>query len=162
MRKALVSSVLVAAGFLGLLPTPTSAENSYNNPVDGKTYSAEGGWRTYQPESPLLKKLEKVSLGNVRLLQGEETVGSRTTPNALAAFVQSAVKAGAAVFADQPSPAQILVQFSCLPGKHTVQLAYDGSISSAQLQHFYDALVALTPLQVSDEVLFQFTVVVAP
>jgi hypothetical protein len=154
----LLSIVLAASGAVAA----PELEEAYRNPVDGKTYSAEGGWRTYEPKSGIVKSEEKVSLGAVRLLQDNDTIGARTTAAEIAAFIESAVAAGAAVFADHTSPVTLLVQFQCLPQRHSVKLAYDGDASNEQLQAFYDRLGSLPPLAVSDEVLFQFSVVVVP
>jgi hypothetical protein len=150
--------ILTASGAVAATP----AEETYRNPVDGRTYTAEGGWRTYEPMGGVVESQEKVSLGTIRLLQDNATIGARTTAEKLAAFIDSAVAAGADVFANHTSPITLLVQFHCLPQKHSVRLAYDGNVSDEQLQAFYDRLGSLPPLEVNDEVLFQFSVAVAP
>lgn len=47
-------------------------DQTYQNPLDKKAYTARGGWKTYSPEGGLQPSTEKVALDSVRLLQSQE------------------------------------------------------------------------------------------
>jgi len=161
--------VLTLAAFAqeGKSPDPTDEKsaaqpNEYQNPVDGKTYAAPGGWNTYQPAGGVKPTVEKVSLEGVRLLQSQDEVGSRTTAPELAAFIDLAHKAAAEVFAAYTQPTVLMVQFTCVPGKCPARIAYQGEPPPQLLQAYSDRLTQLQPLRVSGEVKFQFILKVRP
>jgi hypothetical protein len=149
---------IVAVLFLFFIASYGQAQdNSYHNPVDGNSYVAPNGWKTYTPANGVQKSNEKVRLQDVRLLQSQDELAARTTPEELASFIQLAHQAASQVFASYNKPVVILTQFSCLPGKCTARIASRGQPPDDLLQSYYDNLMRLTPLRVSGEVKFQFT-----
>jgi hypothetical protein len=158
LRKALLALPLL------LVPALLAAhqDETYNNPVDRKAYTAPGGWKTYAPDTPAPPSTEKVDLENVRLLQDQEEMAARTSVPDLAAFIKVAQAAASGVFAHYDKAASLLVQFTCTPGKHVVQIASQGKPPQELLEAYYDKLVALEPLKVSGEVKFQFLLKVSP
>jgi hypothetical protein len=147
-----------------LLPEllPAQQDETYHNPVDRKAYTAPGGWKTYAPDTPAPPSTKKVDLENVRLLQDQEEMAARTSVPDLAAFIKVAQVAASAVFAHYDKAASLLVQFTCTPGKHVVQIASQGEPPQELLEAYYDKLAALEPLKVSGEVKFQFLLKVRP
>lgn len=155
--------VLLAPPLLLLAaPVPAQEGQTYHNPVDQKAYTAPGGWRSYSPDTPAQPSTQKVDLENVRLLQDQNEMAARTSVPDLAAFIQRAQAAAAAVFARYDKAAALLVQFTCTPGKHVVQIASQGKPPQELMEAYYDKLAALEPLKVSGEVKFQFLLNVRP
>lgn len=155
-KKIAVTFVLLPA-FLG-----HAQDQSYNNPIDKRSYTAPGGWQTYSPEGGVLPSTEKVVLDSIRLLQAQEEISSRTTVEELSSFVKLAQDSASEVFAHYEKPATLLVQFTCTPQKHVVDIAYQGEAPPDLLQAYYDKLKNLKPLRVSDEVKFQLTIKIRP
>ena len=158
LRKAVLALPLL----LVPAPLPAHQDETYHNPVDRKAYTAPGGWKSYAPDTPAPPSTEKVDLENVRLLQDQEEMAARTSVPDLAAFIKVAQAAASGVFAHYDKAASLLVQFTCTPGKHVVQLASQGEPPRELLEAYYDKLVALEPLKVSGEVKFQFLLKVRP
>jgi hypothetical protein len=155
-KKIVVTFVLLPA-FLG-----HAQDQSYDNPIDKRSYTTRGGWQTYSPEGGVQLSTEKVVLDSIRLLQAQEEISSRTTTEELSSFIKRAQGAASEVFAHYEKPATLLVQFTCTPQKHVVDIAYQGEVSPDLLQAYYDKLKNLRPLRVSDEVKFQLTIKVKP
>jgi len=70
----------------------TWAEETYQNPVDGKAYVAPEGWHTYQP-SPGASAAPVdpggvVAVKGIRLLQPEEEIGQRIETTSLADYIK--------------------------------------------------------------------------
>ena len=139
-----------------------SQETAYPNPVDGRTYVAPGGWKTYEPKGGVKPSDKKVSLDGIRLLQSQDEIAARTTVEKLAAFIESARAAGDDVFSSYGKPAALLVQFTSAPGHHTVEIASQGEIPRELLQRYYDKLETLRPLDTTGQVRFQFGIRIAP
>src|SRR5262245_14523033 len=137
-------------------------EETYQNPVDHKAYTAPGGWRSYQPEEGVKPSGDRVVLDHVRLLQAQSEIAARTSVEELAAFVSLAKEATSRVFASYEKPAVLLVQFACVPGKCPVELASQGAPPDELLQTYYEALTQLKPLNVTGEVKFQCEFKVQP
>jgi hypothetical protein len=137
-------------------------DQTYENPVDKKAYTAPGGWQTYSPEGGVHPSADRVVLDSVRLLQAQEEIQSRTAVEDLASFIKLAQFSASEVFSHYEKPATLLVQFTCTPGKHIVDIASQGEPPQDLLQTYYDKLKNLKPLRVSDEVKFQLTIKVKP
>jgi hypothetical protein len=137
-------------------------DQTYQNPADKKAYTAPGGWKTYSPEEPVQPSAEKVALDHVRLLQNQEEIAARTTVEELTSFTKLAEAAASEVFFQYEKPASLLVQFTCTPGKHVVEIASEGEPPQDLLQAYYDKLIKMKPLRVSGEVKFQLMLKVKP
>jgi len=152
----------IAAIGLSLATAAVSQESTYHNPVDGKDYVAPGGWGVYHPDGDEKRTPEKVRLDDVRLLQDQDELASRTTAQELAAFIDAAHQAAAEVFSSSPVPTVLQVLFTCMPGKCPPSIAYQGAPPRELLQAYYNKLKELPPLRCSGEVKFQFTLSVQP
>lgn len=153
----------IAAAFLLLPALSVYAEDqTYENPVDKKAYTAPGGWQTHSPEGGVHPSADTVSLDSVRLLQAEQEIASRTTVAELGSFIKHAEASASEIFSHYEKPATLLVQFTCTPGKQVVEIAAQGEPPQDLLQAYYDKLGNLKPLRVSDEVKFQLTIKVTP
>jgi hypothetical protein len=141
-----------------------SPNNAYHNPVDQKTYVAQGGWKTCQPEVPRPDELgKKVKTEQVRLLTSQDDLGARTTVKELVEFIKQAERLSEESLGKGGSQFKLLVQFKCTPGGHEVSLAHDGSATPELLQRLYDELGAAKKLSVrSGEVSFQIEMSVSP
>tara|TARA_R110002072_G_scaffold302355_1_gene484888 strand:+ start:706 stop:1275 length:570 start_codon:yes stop_codon:yes gene_type:complete len=139
-------------------------DERFDNPVDKKTYIAEGGWKTYKPQQPApAAENARIHNGGVRLLTNQDELAQRTAVESLAAFIKRAEASAQSTLHEVTTNAQVLAQFTCTPEKHDVQLAHQGNVTQDQLQAFYDALLALEALPVSSgEVSFQLTIQIDP
>ena len=137
----------------------SNATASYSNPIDGKTYTAPGGWTTYQPEGGVRRSKDRIQNGGVRLMTASSAVSERTTVESLAAFIERIEGTAQKTLESTVDEATILAQFTCTPGEFTVELAHQGTISEELLNRFYKQLNLLSPLSVSSaEVVFQVTI----
>ena len=150
--KTIASLALLLTALAGSVQGQT-----YENPVDKKTYTAPGGWQRYAPDGGVHESADKVGLDNVRLLQAQQDFQTRTSIEEFAAFIKAAQSLASQVFSHYEKAATILVQFTCTPGKHVVEIATQGDPPDDLLQAYYDELKILKPLRVSDELKFQFT-----
>lgn len=140
-------------------------EESYDNPVDQKTYVASGGWQTYQPQPSGEGDREgkKVKTESLRLLTAQEDIAARTTVQDLATFCKDVERIADQNLGSCDRGFKLLVQFKCTPSGHEIQLAHQGDGSHELLQAFHDALKGMKPLTVhQDEVAFQFEMDVQP
>ena len=166
----LASAVLVSCSENPSNPpvsTPEKAERSdedaFVNPVDNRTYIAEGGWKEHKPETPRTPSATKVTNKGVRLLTEQSKIAELTSVESLASFIEKieAIVVGA-VPKDEVSGA-IMVQFTCSSGSHAVELAQNGEIAQETLQTIYEKLSAMESLDLSaGEVKFQIEFSVAP
>ena len=148
--KGMVASLLLLCALPG-----HARDQTYQNPVDHKAYTAPGGWQTYAPDGGVPPASGGAVLDSVRLLQPQEEMAARTTVKELSAFIKLVQSAASEVFYQYDKSASLLVQFTCTPGTHVVEIAYQGEPSQDLIQAYYDKLKALTPLRVSGEVRFQ-------
>jgi len=137
--------------------------DSFVNPVDGRTYTAEGGWKEHQPETPRPPSASKVTNQGIRLLTEQDKIAEATSVESLAAFIEKIeAVVVAAVPADEVSGA-IMIQFTCSRGAHVVELAQKGEIAKETLQAIYETLSKMDPLDVAaGEVKFQIEFSIAP
>lgn len=125
----------------------------YKNPVDHKTYVAEGGWKLYKPNAPQAEKPKpnpKVKLGSVRLLTSEPELAARTSVEALAALIKDVDRMAGEKLGKSNKAFQLLVQFTCRPGGQEIKLAHKGDAPQALLQQFYESLKAIKKLPVKE------------
>jgi len=64
LRKSVLALPLLLVPAL----LPAHQDETYNNPVDQKAYTAPGGWKTYAPDTPAPPSTEKVDLETWRRL----------------------------------------------------------------------------------------------
>lgn len=145
---------------LTLATTGISQDETQYNPAETKSYLVPAGWQTYSPEGKPAPR--NVYLDSVRLLQSQDELASRTSVQALAAFIDLAQKAAEEVFASYGKPTVLLVQFTCVPGKCSPSIGVQGDLPRELLQAYYDKLRQLQALRCSGEIRFQVTLKVRP
>lgn len=94
-------------------------QESFQNPVDGKTYSAKGGWATVMPERPSGRAPDPIAeLERIVLLTGPEEAESALSAGELTAYAKDLEVAVRLHFKKQtPGPgAELIVQFELAPG----------------------------------------------
>ena len=136
----------------------------YLNPVDGKAYVSQSGWKNYKPTNPRPRDpAQKVNLENVVLLTPEPLITDRTTTAELIVFMQEAEKLAVQSFSESGKPFRVMAQFKCEPAGHSVRLAYQGEVTEELLQAYYTALIAIKRMPVKhDDVSFQMELSVRP
>jgi hypothetical protein len=169
--RALTACVLAAlvAGCADRPPQPAketavSPDEAYHNPMDKKTYTAPGGWKTYQPQVPRQDEPGRnVKTEHIRLLTSEADMEARTTVAELAAFLREAERLADESFGESGRQFRVMVQFNCKPAGHEVRLAHQGDAAQELLQAYYDALTTAKKLPVKEgEVSFQLELSVSP
>lgn len=135
---------------------------AYQNPLDGKTYAgnvyvgqgADGASAAGTP--PAAPVEQHVKMGALRLLTLEKDVAARADVQDIVAFVGRVHRLAEDQLGKSSKPFMVLVQFTCRPSAHDIQLAHQGDASEDLLNAFYTALKAVDPLPVrADEVAFQ-------
>jgi hypothetical protein len=162
-RALIVGLVTLLAGCSGGKSAPSRTE-SYENPADGKTYVAPGGWKTYYPDQPAPDAPgTKVKTDHIRLLTPESDIAARTTVDDLATFLKEVQRLSEEKLGKHGRELKVLVQFDCTPEGHTVKLAHQGEASQELLQGYHDALQAVKRLPVKEgSVSFQIEMTVQP
>jgi len=141
-----------------------SFDEEYRNPIDKKTYVAEGGWTAYLPESPRPEEPgKKVKTVEIMLLTSQDALVARTTVEAVVDFVREAERLAEVAFGSSGGQFRVLVQFDCTSTGHEVKLAHQGDVAQELLQGYYEALASAPKLPVRDgEVSFQLELSVSP
>lgn len=137
----------------------------YQNPIDGKTYTANGGWQNYSPQNPQpADPNAKVKLEGVRLLNDQDTIAANLSTEDLSSYVKAVTTALEPVALEAKTPFQVMLQFELKPSeKATIQIASQGEVTDEILQKVYDASLSVTAPQPSAQpVSFQATVSVNP
>ena len=159
-------AICIALPLLVCGGTASAQQNpaEYQNPVDGKTYVAPGGWKNYTPEQGLPPpSADKVKLAGVRLLTAQEVIASRTTAHELTDYIKTVSKVAASAFAPATKKAAVMVQIKSATGKTEVQMARQGEIGDDLLQSFYDQVQKLKPLRISEgDILYQIEYHIEP
>lgn len=120
-------------------------DNQYQNPVDGKTYVANGGWRDHQPQNPQpADPNAKVKLGGIRLLTDEATVAANLSSEDLSNYIKAVVTALEPATLEAQTPFQVMLQFELKPAeKVIIQIASQGEVGDDILQKVYDAALTV-------------------
>src|SRR5215813_1217570 len=128
-------------------------DERYDNPVDGKTYVAPGGWKLYHPDSPAQTQPDtnKVSIHRLRLLTAQKDAAARTKVEELAQFTKKVEHQAQTLLTKSDRAFELLVQFKCTPSGHEVQMSHQGEVNQRLLQDFYDALTTLEKLRVKQD-----------
>jgi hypothetical protein len=128
-------------------PAPDDAK-AYHNPVDGKTYVAEGGWRQHEPR----KQNEAltsgpVALKEVRFLSSDQDFGANVSTESLARFIRDVHSRVQTHLGSCTRPAELLVQYTLHPEERPqVSMAAKGALEQKQLQKVHEALETIEPL----------------
>jgi len=136
----------------------------YQNPLDGMTYVAPGGWKTHLPRTPRPdQEGQKVKPERVRLLTSDADILARTTVEDLTILIREAESLADVTLGHSDKRFQIMVQFTCKPSGHEIRLAHHGDATPEILQAYFDALSAAKNLPVKEgEVSFQIELSVDP
>ena len=127
-----------------------SSDEVFQNPVDGRTYVAPGGWSEHSPdEGRTPERAGGITLGSVTLLAAEAEIERQTSTEDLGAFIQEVVRLAEEPLCNSGKPFQVMVQFTCRPDGHEVEIAFHGEAPQERLQQYFDALVAAKRLPVS-------------
>jgi len=157
-RLAIVLPVL----FANALFAQSNPSERYENPVDGRTYIAPGGWQAYQPKGGRTPAQGKIRLDNVRLLSSQSEFGSNVGNEALIEYIRLIEKQAAEVFG-QSKAGVVLIQVNSAPEHQEIQLAFQGDVDELLIARFHDRLVKLGPLKVKNSpVAFQVQISIAP
>jgi hypothetical protein len=140
-----------------ILVSTASAQTTYTNPVDGKTYPTGGGLKDYYPAVPRDQSKQRVKNDGVLLLTSETAIAARTTAQDIVAFIKLAEQQALKVLGENKDAAVVTVQFNCQPRLCSVLLASEGKASREILESLRKALSALKPFPTTGEVIFQVT-----
>jgi hypothetical protein len=136
---------------------------AYRNPIDGRTYVAEGGWTQYSPQTAHRSAAPgPVRLDHVRLLSPQELVATNVTVDALTRFMKNIEAHVAAQLQDSAVSFEALIQYT-LSSDQAPQLhmAARGDVPREQLQQLHNALTLVEPLRTrEDPITFQMHFVV--
>lgn len=170
--QALLNALRKEQGLLITTPVgglPLSIQwysHAYENPIDGKTYVADGGWQSHPPDSnsksDALQK--KVVVDHVRLLTAEAQIADRTTVEQLARFIKQLEERAISVLDKCDRACELLLQIRCLPEGHDVlAIKNQGEVPRELTEELTGALKQIEMLPVSkQEVLFQMALKVTP
>ncbi len=150
-----MKSLAIALLLLVVSAGSVAQDTTYQNPVDGKANAAPNGWASYGSENQAAQNKEKVRILNVQLLQDQDEMASRSTPEELARFINAANGIAVEVFSSYDRQATLQAQFTCRPDKCETKIASSGAPPNELLQAYLDKLVKLPPPKVSGEVRFQ-------
>jgi len=128
---------------------PSSGDPAYQNPVDGKTYVAEGGWTEHRPQTPReVSASESVRIQEVRLLSAESDFVDNLDVKRLGGFIQGVEQQVKTHWGTGTQPAELLVQYTLHPDADPEpQIASRGETDQALLEKTQEALDALEPLR---------------
>ena len=155
--------VLATMFATGLIAQDKPSER-YNNPVDGRTYIAPGGWQTYKPQGGSAKPAtqQKARLDGIRLLSSQSDFESSVGTQALANYIREIEKHAASIFGLSKS-GTVLVQVNSTPQSQDIKLASQGEIDQVLMQTFYKELMNMERLNVRNKaVAFKVQFAIAP
>jgi hypothetical protein len=141
----------------------TWRDQEYVSPVDGRSYSAEGGWNAYQPTTPEgAPATSKVTIKQVRLLTPQRELAARSSVRELAAFCHQVQRCAQRAIGDRDDVAELVIRMRCTPEGHDVDLAGRGEMPQPVMQAFFEAVKQLARLPVQDgEVSFEIELTVS-
>lgn len=138
----------------------TQQNNQYQNPVDGKTYVADNGWKDYSPQNPQPANLDaKAVLEGVRLLTDQQTIAANLSSEQLGDYVKAVTASIEPVAQEVTTPFQVMLQFELKPNeKATIQIASQGEVGDDTLQKVYNASLSVeAPQPTQQPITFQAT-----
>lgn len=143
----------------------SQSSKQYQNPVDGKTYTANGGWQDYSPQNPQpAGPNARVKLGDVRLLTDQTTIAANISSEDLSNYIKAVVSALEPVAEETQTPFQVMLQFELKPAeKVSIQIASQGEVGNEILQKIYDtSLNVAAPQPSAQPIIFQATISINP
>ena len=156
----------LAGGKIAFRQLVATEDQAYHNPIDGKTYIAPGGWKTYHPQSGAKAEPAegKVKLDHVRLMTSEDEVASRASIEDLAKFIKQAERIASETFGKSNKRLKLLVEFTCSPSGHELQITHQPEDADKELlQAFHKALSKMDKLAVkTGKLVFQVQWTVSP
>jgi hypothetical protein len=162
LRQAIESghSVSVPATTNGLNFSLEWIPQTYQNPIDGLFYEAEGGWYRYSPNSPQDRiSDEAVSLGEMILLTSESELAARVRVNELADYILAIKKSVIDHFTavEQRTGQDLLLEFEIqLDGQVKLGMALRPWTDNNHLNKLSQRLLRLPSPQVNqDSIRFQ-------
>lgn len=165
VRSALIDArdVWIPAAGTGMSFALTWRDQEYVSPVDGQSYTAEGGWNTYQPTTPEGAPVtSKVTIKQVRLLTPQRELAARSSVRELAAFCHEVQRCAQRAIGDRDDAAELVIRMRCTPEGHDVDLSSRGAVPQPVMQAFFEAVKQLARLPVQDgEVSFEIELTVS-
>ena len=139
----------------------TWVEETYQNPVDGRTYVAQGGWQTYPPRgaapaAETATTARAVRLAGVRLLQAEAEMDARIEVKAFAQYTRDLETALDGAIGADPGPAfDVLVQVELTPSaRPRIQMTVQPPEAPVDASTLATRLAAVAPPEVTGPVRF--------
>jgi hypothetical protein len=164
LRSALIEATDVSMPAAGTAMSfaLTWRDQEYVSPVDGRSYTAEGGWDAYQPTTERAQAASRVTINQVRLLTSEREMAARTSVDELAAFCQEVARCAQHTIGDHDDATELLIRLRCTCEGHDVELASRGDVSQPFMQALVDAVQQMARLPVQDgEVSFEIELTVS-
>ncbi|TKC97156.1 hypothetical protein [Polyangium fumosum] len=131
---------------------------TYENPIDGKRYEAEGGWDTARPQGDgtAPKRSGQVD-ATVVLLTSEQEIEQRTTVDDAAAVIKQIITIVEAQVGTSKGPgSDLLVECELLPGKKKkFEMAQRPDVDQPFAQAIYEKLEKIVVPDVKGPVKFQ-------
>ncbi len=155
IRQAIKSghSVSVPVTTNGLSLSLEWIPQTYQNPIDGLFYEAEGGWYRYSPNSPQDRiSDEAVSMGEMILLTGESELAARVRVNELADYILAVKKSVTEHFTavEQGAGQDLLLEFEIqLDGQVALGMALRPWTDKNRLDDLSENLLRLPPPDVN-------------
>jgi hypothetical protein len=143
----------------------TQQSNQYQNPVDGKTYVADDGWKDYSPQNPQpVNPDAKVILEGVRLLTDQQTIAANLSSEQLGDYVKAVTASIEPVVQEAATSFQVMMQFELKPNeKVVIQIASQGEVGDDTLQKVYNASLSVeAPQPTQQPISFQATYTIKP
>jgi hypothetical protein len=159
MRALILLLVLLAFSFRS--HAAEEGETTYQNPVDGKGYTAK--WKTYTAEPEGTPTPEgKVSMGTIRLLADQTLIEQNLTAEAIAGFIVAVRDRISSAVPGTARKFELFVQVTLTataPPKF--EMSYKGGPPKKLLQAIYDSLSKAPNLRSKkDAVPFQINFVI--
>jgi hypothetical protein len=165
MRRALVEGKELSIPASGdeMSLALTWRDEVYVSPIDGQSYTALGGWNTYQPNTPATAETNgRVKVGDLRLLTSEAEIAARTTVDDMVAFLREIERSAQRVLGAQDDQGEIVMRLQCKPQGHDVTLSGRGGTPQQLVEAMFEAVKQLPAMTVSDgEVAFEVAVKVS-
>lgn len=130
----------------------TTEQTSYLNPIDGNTYTSEGGWKTYHPEKQRQEDGSNVETLQVILLSPGDVFEANTSTDSLTDFINEAGNKVKQIFSNSEISFELLLEFKIeQKERHTVKIATNNAVSNDVLQALYDVLISMNTIYSKSE-----------
>ncbi|WP_333609709.1 hypothetical protein [Arsukibacterium sp.] len=155
MSKSLV--LLIFCSFL----VGVTAQETYVNPVDGKSYMADS-WVVHEPKTQKAHQTGPVLMSGMVLLTEEHVIESNIKLSDLVAFIDK-VKVAVEQTSSTNEKGELLLQFELNSSDNfNLRMSYAGELSDAFLESVFDNVKEVESVSTrSDAVLFQIKFIVS-